>query len=92
LNKSSNIFPAERLKKLAEPRPRPKTENKLYYTESGVVKRALKAVSGPRIVELAKPREKEDEDDEKPLVNPKALKAKPTPRILELAKPRPIPV
>jgi Testicular haploid expressed repeat len=41
-----------------------------------------------RTLELAKPKDKEDEPEEKPLVNPKALKAKPTPRILELAKPR----
>lgn len=60
-------------------------------TSFGVVKQALKAQVKPRTLELAKPKEKGDDDDdevEKPLVNPKALKAKATARILELAQPR----
>lgn len=60
-------------------------------TEHGVLKRALKAKLKDRTLELAKPKEKADDEDdaeEKPLVNPKALKAKPTPRILKLAEPR----
>lgn len=63
-------------------------------TDFGVIKRALQAQVKPRTLELAKPKDKgdDDEDDaEKPLVNPKALKAKATPRILELAKPRVVP-
>lgn len=60
-------------------------------TEFGVLKRALKASVSQRILDLAKPKDKgEDDEDqeERPLVNPKALKAKPTPRILQLAQPR----
>lgn len=82
---------AERLKKLATSKPRPQSFDYSQLTESGVVKRALKAKVNERTVELAKPKEKDDEEEEKPLVNPKALKAKPTPRILELAKHRVIP-
>lgn len=55
------------------------------------MKRALKAKLNQRTLDLSKPKEKADDDEDmedKPLVNPKALKAKPTPRIIQLAQPR----
>lgn len=77
---------------LAAPKVSPKDlTEEIETTEFGVIKRALKASVSQRILDLAKPKERgEDDEDaeEKPLVNPKALKAKPTPRILELAQPR----
>lgn len=61
-------------------------------TAFGIPKRALKASASQRVLDLAKPKESKNEDDEekeeKPAVSPAALKAKPTPRILELAMPR----
>ena len=83
---------ADRLNALAAPKfLNIAKEDAAEITEFGVLKRALKATVSQRILDLSKPREKggDDEDEEeKPLVNPKALKAKPTPRIIELAQPR----
>lgn len=56
-----------------------------------MVRRALRAATSERTLELAKPKMKDEDEEERPNVNPKALKAKPTPRILELAKPRVVP-
>lgn len=85
---------AKRILRLAAPKAVPKVPKEVELTDFGVIKRALQAQVKPRTLELAKPKDKgdDDEDDaEKPLVNPKALKAKATPRILELAKPRVVP-
>lgn len=77
---------------MATPRAIPKPTVDDDLTPHGVLKRALKATTNERTVELSKPKEKagdDQDDEEKPLVNPKALKAKPTPRIIKLAEPRP---
>lgn len=76
---------------LATAKPTAKTTVNNEITKFGVVKRALTAAPKPRLEELAKPKERDNDDDgtvEKPLVSKRALKAKPTKRILELAKPR----
>lgn len=50
----------------------------------------MRATTSQRTLELAKPKIKDDDEDdeEKPAVNPKALKAKTSKRVIELAKPR----
>lgn len=77
---------------LATPKMAPRQKPTDDFTEFGTIKRALKARTTPRTLELskAKPRTGEDdeEEDDKPLINPRALKAKPTPRIIELSQPR----
>lgn len=83
--------PSKRILELSVPRAAQKDEDEVEnVTQSGVLKRALKASTTPRTVELSKPKPSagDDGEEDKPSVNPKALKAKATPRILELAKPR----
>ncbi|KAG5670053.1 hypothetical protein PVAND_000339 [Polypedilum vanderplanki] len=78
----------ERVKQLATPKSKPAPHENSEYTKHGVIQRALKAATSARTLELAKPKEGEEELKPKPLVSKSALKAKPTPRILELSKPR----
>lgn len=91
---SSNLLKThigQHIQKLAMPKPNLKpTKVEDEFTEFGVMKRALTAAPQPHLEELAKPKDRGDDDGtvEKPLVSKKALKAKPTERILELAKPR----
>lgn len=89
--------PTTRIKELATPKAI-KIEGEPEESEeavlpSGVFKRALKATTTPRTVELSKPKAAGGDEDEgeKPNVNPKALKAKASARILQLARPREYP-
>lgn len=81
--------PSKRIIELSKPRTARRESTGPVVTHFGILARSLKAHSSQRTLELAKPREKDDDDDEpRPSVNPKALKAKPSKRVLELAKPR----
>ncbi|CRK91447.1 CLUMA_CG005116, isoform A [Clunio marinus] len=82
--------PTDRIKELAIPKATEKPEDLSEFTNFGVIKRALNAQPNQRTVELSKPKAvvDDEDDEEKPFVNPKALKAKATKRIIELAKPR----
>lgn len=79
------------MKDLSQPKTAQKEQLNDNITVFGVLKRALKAKTNPRTLELSKPKPSggdDDDDEEKPTVNPKARHAKASPRIIELAKPR----
>ncbi|CAO1422110.1 unnamed protein product [Diamesa serratosioi] len=81
----------ERLKDLSQPKPGHKEQLIDNVTVFGVLKRALKAKTNPRTLELSKPKPSggdDDDEEEKPGVSLKARHAKASPRIIELAKPR----
>lgn len=76
---------------MSQPRPAHKQQIDDNVTVFGVVKRALKAKTNPRTIELSKPKPSggdDDDEEESPGVNPKALKGKASQRLIQLAKPR----
>ncbi|CAO1421289.1 unnamed protein product [Diamesa tonsa] len=78
VNSNAKLFKTtERLKDMSQPRPGHKQQVDDSVTAFGVVKRALKAKTNPRTVELSKPKLSlgdDDDDEEMPNVNPTALK------------------